>query len=90
MRRVSGRTAPLGSDLANAPADLRRVEAFLLDVVDRRVVDPDSISRAAMEFFGVQGPWYTLGWLMGATVERDAGRAAMVGLFCDPVDLLAA
>jgi hypothetical protein len=77
-------------DLANAPADLRRVEKFLLDVVDRRVVDPDSISRVAMGFFGVQGPWYTLGWLMGATVERDAGRAALVGLLCEPVDLLAA
>jgi hypothetical protein len=77
-------------DLANAPADFRRVETFLLDVVDRRLADPDSISRVAMGFFGVQGPWYTLGWLMGATVERDAGRAGLVGLLCDPVDLLTA
>ncbi|HEY7611926.1 MAG TPA: DUF5700 domain-containing putative Zn-dependent protease [Gemmatimonadales bacterium] len=77
-------------DVADAPADLRRVESFLRDVVDRRVVDPDSIGRAAMEFFGVQGPWYTLGWLMARTVERAAGRAALVGLLCDPVSLLKA
>jgi Putative zinc dependent peptidase (DUF5700) len=47
-------------DVAHAPADLRKVEGFLLDVLDRRIVGPDSIGRAAMAFFGVQGPWYTL------------------------------
>ena len=77
-------------DVANAPADLRRVEAFLLDVLDRRVTDPDSISRAAMSFFGVQGPWYTLGWVMASTVERNAGRTALVNALCDPVQLLVA
>ena len=75
-------------DVANAAADLRKVQGFLLDILERRVVDPDSIGRAAMAFFGVQGPWYTLGWLMAATVERDAGRSALVGLLCDPVNLL--
>ncbi len=77
-------------DVANAPADLRRVEAFLLDVLDRRVTDPDSIGRGGMSFFGVQGPWYTLGWVMASTVERTSGRAALVNLLCDPAELLAA
>jgi hypothetical protein len=75
-------------DVANAPADLRRVEAFLLDVLDRRVTDPDSIGRVGMSFFGVQGPWYTLGWVMASTVERTSGRAALVNVLCDPADLL--
>jgi Putative zinc dependent peptidase (DUF5700) len=77
-------------DVANAPADLRRVEAFLVDVLDRRVTDPDSIGRVGMSFFGVQGPWYTLGWVMASTVERTSGRAALVNLLCDPAELLAA
>ena len=77
-------------DVANAAADLGRVEAFLLDVLEGRVTDPDSIGRAGMSFFGVQGPWYTLGWVMASAVERDAGRAALVGLLCDPVSLLTA
>jgi hypothetical protein len=77
-------------DVANAPADLRRVEAFLLDVLDRRVADSDSISRVGMSFFGVQGPWYTLGWVMASTVERTAGRAALVKALCNPAELLAA
>ena len=77
-------------DVANAPADLRRVETFLLDVLERRVTDADSIGRAGMSFFGVQGPWYTLGWVMAATVERSEGRAALVKVLCDPADLLTA
>ncbi|HWB41148.1 MAG TPA: DUF5700 domain-containing putative Zn-dependent protease [Gemmatimonadales bacterium] len=75
-------------DLANSAADLARVEAFLLDILDRRVTDADSIGRAGMAFFGVQGPWYTVGWLMASTVERDAGRRALVETLCDPVRLL--
>jgi Putative zinc dependent peptidase (DUF5700) len=75
-------------DVGQAAADLRRVEGFLLDVLDRRVTDPDSIRRAGMSFFGVQGPWYTLGWLMASTVERSAGRPALVASLCDPVRLL--
>jgi len=77
-------------DIANASADLRRVEIFLLDVLERRVTDADSIGRAGMSFFGVQGPWYTLGWLMASTVERSEGRAALVKVLCDPAELLAA
>jgi len=75
-------------DVANTAADLRRLETFLLDILDRRVTHPDSIGRAGMSFFGVQGPWYTVGWLMASTVEGAAGRAALVEVLCDPVRLL--
>lgn len=77
-------------DLANASADLRRVETFLLDMLERRLTDPDSVTRVGMSFFGVQGPWYTLGWLMAATVERDVGRTTLVRQLCEPVALLEA
>jgi hypothetical protein len=77
-------------DVANAGADLRRVESFLLDIIDGRLTDPDSITQAGMSFFGVQGPWYTVGWVMASTVEREAGRAALVAALCEPARLLAA
>jgi hypothetical protein len=75
-------------DVANSAADLRRLEAFFLDMLDHRLTDPDSTRQAAMAFFGVQGPWYTVGWLMASTVERAAGRPALVETLCDPVRLL--
>lgn len=75
-------------DVANSAADLRRLEAFFLDILDHRLTDPDSTRQAAMAFFGVQGPWYTVGWLMASTVERREGRPALVRTLCDPIGLL--
>ena len=76
-------------DVANVEADLRRAEAFFLDVLDERLADPDSVRGAAMSFFGVQGPWYTVGWTMAATVERAYGRDRLVDVLCDPRRLMA-
>ena len=75
-------------DVASAPADFPRVERFLLDILDGRLIDPDSTRERGMAFFGVQGPWYTLGWLMATTIERAAGRPALVAGLCDPAMLL--
>jgi hypothetical protein len=75
-------------NVANAPADLRRLERFFLDILDRRLTDPDSTRRVAMSFFGVQGPWYTVGWLMASAIERVEGRPALVETLCDPLRLL--
>lgn len=74
-------------DMARVDEDLWRLEAFFLDVLDGRIAGPD-IQATAMSFFGVQGPWYTVGWMMAATVERAFGRHALVAGICDPVRLL--
>lgn len=75
-------------DVSRADRDFRGVEAFLFDILERRLTDPDSIGVAGMAFFGVQGPWYTVGWLMASTIERASGREALVDVLCDPVRLL--
>ena len=77
-------------DLADAPADVERLTAFFDAVLDGRLADPDEVARAAAEFYGVQGPWYTVGYLMAHTVETTFGRPRLLGLVCDPTALMAA
>jgi hypothetical protein len=75
-------------DVANAPADVARLERFFLEVIEGTLSAPDSVRAAAMDFFGEQGPWYTVGWLMAATVERAQGRERVVATLCEPHRLL--
>ncbi len=80
-------------DVANFNTDLRRLEAFFLDVLAGRLAGDEANKRlfAFIEAEGVpQGPFYTVGWKMAAMVERARGRDALVKLLCDPRALLAA
>ena len=71
-------------------SDRRELETFFLDILEGRTSDPDSIRTRAMAFFGVQGPWYTVGYHMAVTIERAEGRDALVAVLCDPPKLLEA
>jgi hypothetical protein len=86
----AGERARWHRDYAAAPADLRRVEAFFEDILSERATGQE-ITQRAMGFFGdAQGPWYTVGYLMAATIERTLGREALLAVICDPVALLEA
>lgn len=75
-------------DVANFDQDLRKVEAFFLDILEGRLTDQAEIQKRQMAFFGFQGPWYTVGWRMAVTIERAYGHDAVVGSFCDWTRLL--
>lgn len=75
-------------DMARFDEDLRSVERFFLDVVEGRLTGEKEISERAFSFFGVQGPWYTVGYRMATVIERDGGRAALVDCMSDPRKLL--
>jgi hypothetical protein len=75
-------------DVANVAADLPRVETFLLDVIEGRL-EGDAVRAAGMEFFGVQGPWYTVGWSMAVTIEKVYGKERLIEVMCEPRRLLA-
>jgi len=77
-------------DMANFNRDLNAVEAFFLGVLDGKLDSREKIDAAGMEFFGEQGPWYTVGYRMAVVVEKREGRAALVACMADPRRLLAA
>ena len=75
-------------DVANHEANLRLLERFFLDVVEGRVTAPDSVNTLAGQFYGAQGPWYTVGWKMSVTIEKVFGRSSLLAVMCDPPALL--
>ncbi len=77
-------------DMASFEADFRKVEAFFLDVLDGRLKGEEAIREAGMAFFGIQGPWYTVGWKMAVLIETTFGRKRVVAGLCDTAGLLAA
>ncbi len=37
-----------------------------------------------MSYFGVQGPWYTVGWQMAVIIEKQLGRERLIALHAGP------
>lgn len=74
-------------DVQNFNEDLKKVEAFFIDVLDGELKG-DAISEKAMEFFGYQGPWYTLGWKMSMVIEKISGRGKLLECIINPQKLL--
>jgi hypothetical protein len=66
---------------------LKKVESFFLDVANNRLSE-EQIGATASSFFGIQGPWYTVGWKMAVTIEKTYGRARLIECFCDHRKLL--
>jgi hypothetical protein len=76
-------------DLANFNQDLNSLQEFFLDVIDQRLVGKDKIDEKAYSFFGVQGPWYTVGYKMSVVIEKRYGRKRLIECMLDPRELLA-
>jgi hypothetical protein len=77
-------------DMANFNDDLKKVEGFFLDVLDGRLKGEEAIREVAFSFFGVQGPWYTVGWKMSVLIEKTSGRAKLIECLCKPTAFLLA
>ena len=74
-------------DMGSFDEDLRKVEKFFLDVLANRLTEAQ-IQEIASSFFGVQGPWYTVGWKMATTIEKTYGRQKLIECMCDQRQLL--
>src|SRR5471032_2210058 len=69
-------------DVANFDADRAAVEQFFLSILDG-TRSGDAISEGGYAFFGVQGPWYTVGWRMSVAIERAFGRPRLIACIAD-------
>jgi len=75
-------------DMKNFNADLKKVESFLVRVLEGKVTG-DEMQKEGFAFFGIQGPWYTVGWQMVALIEETYGRKRLIEVMCDQRLLLA-
>ena len=76
-------------DMAHFNADLKRAQKFFLDILNGRLRTEDEIAKVGFTFFGVQGPWYTVGYRMAVLIEKRYGRATLIECMQDPRILLA-
>ena len=74
-------------DVAHAATDVRRLEAFFFGLLDGKLSQEEQ-TRRGFTFIATdsvpQGAFYTVGWLMASTVERELGREVLVQSTCDP------
>jgi hypothetical protein len=75
-------------DVADFNQNLQTLEKFFLRVIEDGFGSKEEEQKTAFSFFGVQGPWYTVGYKMAITIERRFGRAALIEAMRDPPKLL--
>ena len=75
-------------EVANFNDDLKKVEKFLLDVLEKKLTE-EQIQQTGFSFFGIQGPWYTVGWKMAVVIEKTFGRQRLIEAMCDHRKLFA-
>jgi len=74
-------------DMSNFNQNLLRLNRFFLDIIQGKL-SPDEQREQAGSFFGVQGPWYTVGYKMAVMVEKRYGRTSLIECMIDQRKLL--
>jgi hypothetical protein len=75
-------------DVANFNDDLKKVERLFSGILEGRLSTTE-IQATVSSFYGIQGPWYTVGWRMSVLIEKSFGRAKLIECICDQRQLLA-
>ncbi len=72
-------------EMRSTPENFGRLDGFLCRVLGS---NEPGVEDEGNSFFGVQGPWYTVGYHMSALVERRCGRRTLFDCMRDPRLLL--
>jgi hypothetical protein len=76
-------------DVSNVAAQMAEQDAFFARVVSGELTDVEAIDTQARSYYGEQGPWYTVGYVMATTIERAYGRERLIDTMCRQAPLLA-
>jgi hypothetical protein len=75
-------------DMGNFATDLHTLDQFFLDILHGKFKSKEEIDQKAYTFFGTQGPWYTVGYKMAVTIEKQFGRVRLIECMADVRELL--
>jgi hypothetical protein len=74
-------------DMANFAADQKELDRFFRKILSGELTH-EQANEKAFTYFGVQGPWYTVGWKMAVTIEKAYGRRQLIETMCNAPALL--
>lgn len=75
-------------DMTNFNRDVKSLDEFFLKIIDQKFKTEDEVDEAGFTFFGEQGPWYTVGYKMAVTIEKEFGRAVLIDCMTNPRKLM--
>jgi hypothetical protein len=76
-------------DMTGFDSELRELDQFFLDAIGDGFARPEIADHVGFAFLGYRGPWYVVGYRLGAEIERRFGRAVLVECMGDPRQLVA-
>jgi len=76
------------ANIARVDTLLAEQNAFFVAVLDGKAGDDAAIDARMIDYYGVQGPWYTVGWHMAQVIEHNLGRPRVIQAFCHAETLL--
>src|SRR5262249_17745343 len=76
------------ADMSDFRKNQQELDRFFRSILDGTLTQ-EQAKQQGFTYFGVQGPWYTVGWKMAGTIERAHGRPRLVEAMWDSPNLLA-
>ncbi|HWX54964.1 MAG TPA: DUF5700 domain-containing putative Zn-dependent protease [Verrucomicrobiae bacterium] len=75
-------------DVADFNKNQQELDQFFRKVLSGEL-NKDQATKQGYSYFGIQGPWYTVGWKMAVTIEEVYGRPRLVKAMCSTSTLFA-
>lgn len=74
-------------DMADFAKNQQELDGFFRRILSGKPTN-EQADKQAFSYFGIQGPWYTVGYKMAVTIEKTYGRPRLIQAMCNPATLL--